>query len=118
MGIVFSNYPKQGVSPRFGISQILALRAVSMAFYLTYRGRKVHAAGFVDDTEHYGGGARDLASILRELSLGSIATGIGFAWPKFIAFASDWGKAVESVGHPFLPSGIHASGGTFGTVVC
>ena len=91
-------------------SQILSLRAVSTAFYIIYRGRKVNAAGFVDDTEHYGGGARDLASILRELSLGSIATGIGFAWPKFIAFASDWDKAVESVGHPFLPSGIHASG--------
>ena len=91
-------------------SPILALRAVSKAFYFTYRGRKVHAAGFVDDTAHYGGGARDLASILRELSLGSIATGIGFAWPKFIAFANDWDKAVDSVGHPFLASGIHASG--------
>ena len=93
-------------------SPILALRAVSKAFYITYRDRKVHAAGFVDDTEHYGGGARDLASILRELSLGSIATGIGFAWPKFTAFASDWDKAVELVGHPFMPSGIHASGWT------
>ena len=66
--------------------------------------------GFVDDTEHYGKGALDLASILRELSLGSIATGIGYAWPKFIAFASDWDKAVDVVGHPFTPSGIHASG--------
>ena len=91
-------------------SQILALRAVSKAFYLTFKGRKVHAAGFVDDTEHYGKGALDLASILRELSLGSIATGIGYAWPKFIAFASDWDKAVDVVGHPFTPSGIHASG--------
>ena len=91
-------------------SQILALRAVSKAFYLTSKGRKVHAAGFVDDTEHYGKGALDLASILRELSLGSIATGIGYAWPKFSAFASDWDKAVDVVGHPFTPSGIHASG--------
>ena len=46
-------------------SPILALRAASKAFYLTHRGRKVHAAGFVDDTEHYGGGALDLATILR-----------------------------------------------------
>ena len=81
-----------------------------MAFYLTYRGRKVHAAGFVDDTEHYGGGALELATILRELSLGSIATGIGFDWSKFTAFATDWDKAIDSVGYPFTPSGIHATG--------
>ena len=91
-------------------SPILALRAVSKAFYRTYHGREVRAAGFVDDTEHYGGGALDLAIILRELSLGSIATGIGFAWPKFTAFASDWDKAVRSIGYLFSPTGIHASG--------
>ena len=27
-----------------------------------------------------------------------------------LPFASDWDKAVESVGNPFLASGIHASG--------
>ena len=37
-------------------SPILALRAVSKTFYRTYHGRGVRAAGFVDDTEHYGGG--------------------------------------------------------------
>ena len=87
-------------------SPILALRAVSKAYYRTYHGREVRAAGFVDDTEHYGGGALDLAIIVRELSLGSIATGIGFAWPKFTAFATDWDKAVRSIGYPFSPTGI------------
>ena len=53
-------------------SPILSIRAVSKAFYTTFRGRRVHAAGFVDDTEHYGSGAFDLAIIMRELSLGSI----------------------------------------------
>ena len=70
-------------------SSILALRAVSKAFYIKFHGRKVHAAGFVDNTEHYGSGSSDLAIIMHELSLGSIATGIGFAWPKFTAFATD-----------------------------
>ena len=56
-------------------SPILAIRAVSKAFYTTFRGRKVHAAGFVDDTEHDGSGASDLAITMRELSLGSLATG-------------------------------------------
>ena len=91
-------------------SPILALRAVSKACYRTVHGREVRAAGFVDDTEHYGDGAASVASIMRELSLGSIATGIGFAWSKFTAFVTDWDKAVRSIGHPFLPTGIHASG--------
>ena len=82
-------------------SIILAVRAVSKAFYTTFRGRKVHAAGFVDDTEHYGSGAPDLAIIMRELSLGSVATGIGCAWPKFTAFATNWNKAVSAIGFPF-----------------
>ena len=34
-------------------SLILSIRAVIKAFYTTFRGRKVHAAGFADDTEHY-----------------------------------------------------------------
>ena len=75
-----------------------------------YHGRHVRAAGFVDDTGHYGGGALDFAVIMRELSLGSIAAGIGFAWPKFTAFATDRDKAVRSIGYPFSPTGIHASG--------
>ena len=70
----------------------------------------MRAAGFVDDTEHYGNGAVALASIMRELSVGSVATGIGFAWSKFIAFVTDWDQAVHSVGHPFLDTGIHVSG--------
>ena len=70
----------------------------------------MHAAGFVDDTEHYGGGAFDLAIIMRELSLGSIATRIGFAWLKFTAFATDWNDAIGTIGYPFSPAGIHASG--------
>ena len=57
-------------------SPILSLRAVSKACYRTFHGREVRAAGFVDDTEHYGNGAAALASIMRELSVGSVATGI------------------------------------------
>ena len=91
-------------------SYILGLRAVSQACYRTFHGREVRAAGFVDDTEHCGTGAPALASIMRELSIGSIATGIGFALSKFAAFLTDWDKAVQSIGHPFLPTGIHVSG--------
>ena len=91
-------------------SPILALRAVSKACYLTIHGREVRAAGFVDDTEHYGGGAPHLNTIMSELSCGSIATGIGYAWHKFTAYASDWDDAVRSIGLPFTPDGIHVSG--------
>ena len=46
-------------------SRILSIRAVSNAFHTTFRLRKVHAAGFVDDTERYESGAHDLAIIMR-----------------------------------------------------
>ena len=65
--------------------------------------------GFVDDTEHYGSGARDRAIIMRELSLGSVATGIGYTWPKFTAFATDWNDAIDSIGPHFSPHGIQAT---------
>ena len=70
----------------------------------------MHAAGFFDDTEHSGGGALDLVIIMRELCFGSIATGIGFAWLKFTAFATHWNDAIGTICYPFSPSGIHASG--------
>ena len=60
-------------------SLIINLRANSLAFYVTDGGIEVHAAGYVDDTEHYGKGINDLVIIMEELGLGSIATGIGFA---------------------------------------
>ena len=60
-------------------SLILNLRANSVAFYVTDGGIEVHAAGYVDDTNHYGKGINDLVIIMEELGLGSIATGIGFA---------------------------------------
>ena len=42
-------------------SPILNLRANSSACYITFGGIEVYAAGFVDDTEHYGKGINDLA---------------------------------------------------------
>ena len=47
---------------------------------------------------------------MSELSCGSIATGIGYAWPKFTAYASDWDEAVRSIGFPFTSNSIHVSG--------
>ena len=69
---------------------ILRVRESSPACYMTSAGRRVPCAGYVDDAEHYGSGVSDLPKILAELGSGSIATGIGFAWAKFSAFASDW----------------------------
>ena len=46
--------------------------------------------GYSDDAEHYGSGVRDVPAIVAELGHGSIHTGIGFAWGKFSAFATDW----------------------------
>ena len=86
------------------------MRAISKAFYITFHGRRVHAAGFVDETEYYGSGSRDLATIMRELSLGSVATGITNTWPKFMAFATDWNKTISSTGPSFSPDGIHVVG--------
>ena len=57
---------------------ILCLRAASAAHYTTSHGRRVNAAGFVDDTEHYGSGIMDLMVITKELSFGSLAMRIGF----------------------------------------
>ncbi|CAE7809936.1 unnamed protein product, partial [Symbiodinium necroappetens] len=37
-----------------------------------------------------GAGACQLPQLLCDLSMGSLLTGIGFAWDKFHAFASDW----------------------------
>ena len=62
----------------------------STAAYIVEGDVKVHSAGYVYDPEHYGKGINDLAIIMREFGFGSIATGIGFAWAKFITFASDW----------------------------
>ncbi|CAE7770376.1 unnamed protein product [Symbiodinium sp. CCMP2592] len=79
---------------------MLRLRENSPAAYHTHGGRRVAAAGFVDDTEHYGAGAADLPSILADLSLGSLGTGIGFAWTKCSAFATDWDQFVQHPGCP------------------
>ena len=46
---------------------------------------------------------------MEELRLGSIATGIGFAWTKFIAFAADWDHDPNK--DPIvLPNGIEVVG--------
>ena len=75
---------------------ILRMRRTSPAQYVTSAGRRVACAGYVDDAEHYGSGAADLPTIVAELGLGSVATGIGFAWPKFSAYASDWDDFLAS----------------------
>ena len=69
---------------------ILRLRESSSAAYVTSRGRRVATAGYSDDAEHYGRGVADIPDMVAELGLGSIHTGIGFAWDKFSAFATDW----------------------------
>ena len=84
-------------------SPILALRAMSNAYYRTSRGRDVRAAGFVDDTQHYGSGGADLCTIMGELSRGSIATGIGYAWNKFTAYSSDCEKSIPHYRITFFP---------------
>ena len=89
---------------------ILSIRAQSSAHYTTSHGRHAHAAGFVDDTEHYGNGIEDLITILKELSIGSHATGIGFSWAKFTAYATDWDDAASRMNTPIFPNGIKISG--------
>ena len=69
---------------------ILRLREQSSAVYTTSHGRRVATAGFSDDAEHYGSGVADIPTVVSELGQGSIHTGIGFAWGKFSAFATDW----------------------------
>ena len=83
---------------------ILNLRANSLAFYVTFGGIPVYAAGYVDDTEHYGKGIDDLVQIIEEPGLGSIATGIRFAWSKFTAFAADWDQRDLSKNPTVLPN--------------
>ena len=69
---------------------LLRLREQSCACYVSSSGRRVSVAGYVDDAEHYAQGACQLPQLLCDLSIGSLLTGIGFAWDKFHAFASDW----------------------------
>eukprot|EP00439_Symbiodinium_sp_Y106_P048881 s5598_g6.t1 len=76
---------------------MLRLREKDGAAYTTSGGRRVAAAGYVDDIEHYGNGLRDLPAVLNTLALGSSATGVGFAWTKFSAFATDWESALPHV---------------------
>ena len=52
----------------------------------------------------------DLAIIMRELGLGSIATGIRFACAKFTGFASDWDDNNPIINTCVLPDGIHVIG--------
>ena len=44
----------------------------------------------MDDAENYAQGACQLPILLQDSSKGSLLTGIGFAWDKFSAYASDW----------------------------
>eukprot|EP00439_Symbiodinium_sp_Y106_P022121 s10379_g2.t1 len=79
---------------------ILRLRASDGAAYCSSGGRRIVASGYVDDVEHYGAGLRDLPTVLDSLSLGSSATGVGYAWSKFSAFASDWDATLPDLQDP------------------
>ena len=81
---------------------LLPLRACDGAAYTTSAAGRVPAAGYVDDTEHYGDGLQDLPAILQSLAVGSAATGVGFAWSKFSAFATDWDETLPRLQHPGL----------------
>ena len=84
---------------------ILRIRASDGAAYHSSGfsgGRRVVATGYVDDIEHYGSGLKDLPAILNSLALGSRATGVGYAWSKFSAFASDWDEALAQLNDPRL----------------
>ena len=75
---------------------ILRAREASPAAYTSSAGRRITCSGYVDDAEHYGAGARHLPIIMSELQAGSLASGIGFSWPKFSAFATDWSEFVAN----------------------
>ncbi|CAE7468409.1 unnamed protein product [Symbiodinium sp. CCMP2592] len=81
---------------------LLRLRACDGAAYTTSAARRVPAAGYVDDIEHYGDGLQDLPAILQSLAV----TGVGFAWSKFSAFATDWDDTLPRLQHP----GLNAAG--------
>ena len=92
---------------------LLRLRESSPACYISSAGRRVPMAGYVDDAEHYASGARQLPRLLQDLSRGSLLTGIGFAWDKFHAFATDWdivAATPQGQAAGFTPEGIPVSG--------
>ena len=91
---------------------ILSIRAESSAHYTTSHGRRVYAASFVDDTEHYGSSVIDLITIMKDLSFDSRATGICFSRSKFTAYASDWDVYIPCPDAPILRSGIKVTGWT------
>ena len=73
-------------------------------------GRQLQVAGCVADIEHCGNGIENLIVIMKELSMGSHATGIGFSLAKLTAFASDWDQAVLSLNTTVLLNGIQVTG--------
>ena len=91
---------------------ILRLRETSTTRYVTSAGRAVASAGYVDDAEHYGSGAADLAVMVHELGVGSGACGIGFSWRKSSAYASDWDVTLASAvaGSSLRANGVIAEG--------
>ena len=56
----------------------------------------------MDDIEHYGNGLSDLPAVLNSLKQGSRATGVGFAWSKFAAYALDWDAALPALNNPLV----------------
>ena len=71
---------------------------------------KFYAAGYVDETEHYGKSIEDLIIKMKELNVGSHATGIGFSSAKFAAFSSNGDQAVLSLNTHVFSNGIQVTG--------
>ncbi|CAJ1336928.1 unnamed protein product [Effrenium voratum] len=91
---------------------VMRMREQSKACYGTSHGREISAAAYADDAEHYGRGAADLLDITDELAAASCATGIGFSWHKFRAYASDWDAArlLPEGAERLLPDGLAVTG--------
>jgi len=78
---------------------VLRLRESSSAAYVTSQGRPISTAGYVDDTQHYGGGAEDVSSIVNALWTRGDAGGIGFHWIKCSVYSTNWdGYAPSAAG--------------------
>ena len=75
---------------------ILRMREASTAQYQTRHGARAGVTAYADDAQHYGAGVRQLPRILRELGHGSLVSAVGFSWPKFSVYASDYDDMVET----------------------
>ncbi|CAE7204856.1 unnamed protein product [Symbiodinium sp. CCMP2592] len=92
---------------------ILRMRELSPARFVTDHGIGVAVTAYADDAEHYAGGIRQLPQLLQELGKGSVLAAVGYAWPKFSAYASDWNSVLGTewaANHGITQDGIRATG--------